>query len=187
MALSRFTKIFTGGLLFVLLLALAGCSTVSVHYDYDHDVAFGEFKTYAWLTSPEAVGANPAATQLSGGLLDKRIHEAVAYEMTDRNISLSDNPQLLLKYHIGTEEKVQVTDWGYSYSNYYWGYGGRQVDVYQYTQGTLVLDIIDAEAKTLVWRGTATGTMDGAQRSPEEMQNRINEVIGKVMSNFPPQ
>jgi len=55
------------------------------------------------------------------------------------------------------------------------------------TASPFVLDIIDAEAKTLVWRGTATGTMDGAQRSPEEMQNRINEVIGKVMSNFPPQ
>ena len=187
MALSRFTKLITGGLLLVLALALTGCSTISVNYDYDHDVAFNEFTTYAWLTSPEATGANPATSQLSGGLLDKRIHEAVAFEMTDRNITLSDDPQLLLKYHLGTEEKVQVTDWGYSYSNYYWGYGGRQVDVYQYTQGTLVLDIIDAKAKTLVWRGTATGTVDGVQRSPDEMQSRINDVINKIMSNFPPQ
>lgn len=169
------------------LLVMTGCSTISVNYDYDHDINWTKYNSYAWLTSPEAVGANPASNQLSGGLLDKRIHEAVSIEMTARNISQSDSPDLLLKYHLGTEEKVQVTDWGYSYSNYYWGYGGRQVDVYQYTQGTLVLDFIDAESKTLVWRGSATGTVDGAQRSPAEMQERINKVINKVMSNFPPQ
>ncbi|MFT5234522.1 MAG: hypothetical protein ACI9UK_002100 [Candidatus Krumholzibacteriia bacterium] len=187
MALSRFTKIFASGLLLALLFALSGCSTISVNYDYDKNVIFDDYTTYAWLTSSEATDANPAQNQLSGGLLDKRIHEAVAYEMTARNFTASESPQLLVKYHLGTEDKVQVTDWGYSYSNYYYGYGGRQVDVYQYTQGTLVLDIIDAETKTLVWRGSATGTVDGGQRSPQEMQERINSVISDIMANFPPQ
>ena len=65
-------------------------------------------------------------------------------------------------------------------------YGGRQIDVYQYTQGTLVIDIVDAKTKTLVWRGSATGTVDGQQRSPEEMQQRVNNVVAQIMANFPP-
>jgi hypothetical protein len=169
------------------LALLAGCSSMSVTFDYDKNVTWETYRTYGWLGGNETAPTNQTSAQLSGGLLDRRIHEAVDYEMAQRGITRADDPDLLVKYHLGTEEKVQVTDWGYRYSDYYWGYGGRQIDVYQFTQGTLVLDIIDAASKTLVWRGTATGTVDGQQRSPEEMQRRVNNVVNKILENFPPE
>jgi hypothetical protein len=106
--------------------------------------------------------------------------------MEERGIAKSDNPDLLVVYHIGTQEKIQVTDWGYRYSDYYWGYGGRQIDVHQFTEGTLVIDLIDAESKNLVWRGTGTGAVEKSQRSPEEIQAKIDEVVHKIMKSFPP-
>ena len=93
---------------------------------------------------------------------------------------------LLIVYHIGTQEKIQVTDWGYRYSDYYWGYGGRQIDVYQFTEGSVVFDLIDSETNNLVWRGTGTGVVNQDRKSPEEMQARANEVINKIMKSFPP-
>ncbi len=184
---SRQSRILLSGALGVLLLAtLTGCSSISVNYDYDQNAAFGSYRTYAWLGSPDTGNANPAVNKLSSDLLDKRIHEAVDAEMGNRNITAADNPDVLVKYFLGTEDKVQVTDWGYRYSDYYWGHGGRQIDVTQYTEGTLVVDIIDAATKTLVWRGTATGTVDGQQRTPEQLQERINEVVAKIFANFPP-
>ena len=61
-----------------------------------------------------------------------------------------------------------------------------QIDVYQFTEGTLVIDLVDAETKNLVWRGTGTGAVDKTQRSPEEMQADIDKVINKIMASFPP-
>ncbi len=182
-----FKKVIPGALALVMLIALGGCSTMTVTFDYDNNVDWDGHQTYAWLAPVDSAEESPAQSPLNSGLLDKRIREAVEYEMGERGITPGDNPDILVKYYLGTEEKVQVTDWGYRYSDYYWGYGGRQIDVYQFTQGTLVFDIIDAESKSLIWRGTATGTVEGEQRSPEEQEARVNNVVHKILEKFPPQ
>jgi len=186
MRLQKFKTMVLGALTLIMIVAFAGCSSISVSHDYDNHFAWRSFKTYAWLGTAQTDPNSQASAQLSGGLLDKRIHDAVDFEMGQRNIVAGDNPEILVKYHLGAEDKVSVTDWGYRYSDYYWGYGGRQIDVYQYTEGTLVIDVIDAESKTLIWRGSATGTVDGKQRTPEEMQERVNGIVGKTLESFPP-
>ena len=147
---------------------------------------WAKFKTYGWMEGPSATD-DPTSAVPQTSLLDQRIHKSVEYEMEQRGITAGDDPDLLVVYHIGTQEKIQVTDWGYNYSDYYWGYGGRQIDVHQFTEGSLVIDLIDAETKKLVWRGTGTGVVDKTQRTPEEMQDRVDNIINKIMKSFPPQ
>ncbi len=178
-------KQFLGILVFILLVAVSGCSSLSVNYDYDQNVEWTKFKTYGWMdVSPQP--SDPSSPLRNTPLLQQRVHNSVDFEMQNRGITMSDNPDLLVVYHIGTQEQIQVTDWGYRYSDYYWGYGGRQIDVYQFTEGSLVIDLVDAETQNLVWRGTGTGVVDQAQKSPEEMQDRANNVINKIMKSFPP-
>ncbi len=165
----------------------AGCSGMSVNFDYDQNVSWHELHTFGWLEAEQPAPNSVAGTKFASGLLDKRIREALAYELADRQVKPGDNPDILIKYYVATEEKIQVTDWGYRYSDYYWGYGGRQIDVNQFTEGTLVVDIVRADDKTLIWRGSATGRVDGGQRSPAEQQERVNNVVNKIMANFPPQ
>jgi hypothetical protein len=183
--LNRARKQFLGVLIFILLVALSGCSSLSVNYDYDQNVEWSKFKTYGWMDVSKRP-SDPNSPLQDTPLLEQRVHNSVDYEMEQRGITMGDNPNLLVVYHIGTQEKIQVTDWGYRYSDYYWGYGGRQIDVYQFTEGSLVIDLVDAETQNLVWRGTGTGVVDQGQKSPEEMQARANEVINKIMKSFPP-
>jgi uncharacterized protein YceK len=165
----------------VLAAGLAGCSSITVNYDYDTNVNWEKYKTYAWLGKE-----SEDATPMDSNLLDQRIRSSVDWEMEQRQIAPGDNPDCYVVYHTGAQDKIQVTDWGYRYSDYYWGYGGRQVDVYQYTEGTLVIDVIDAETKNMVWRGIGQGVVDQTQRTPEQMQERIDGVVNKVMASFPP-
>jgi hypothetical protein len=179
-------KIFVSGLAVIVLLAvLTGCSSLTVNYDYDNNVDWAKFKTYAWMEGAPP-SSDPSSPLPNTGLLEQRIHASVKYEMEQRGITQGDNPDLLVVYHLGTQEKIQVTDWGYRYSDYYWGYGGRQIDVQQFTEGSLVIDLVDAESTSLVWRGTGTGVVDKSQKTPEEMQARVDEVVTKVMESFPP-
>jgi hypothetical protein len=174
------------GLAVVILLAvLTGCSNLSVNYDYDNNTDWAKFKTYGWMGGSGG-SADPTSAVPQTDLLDQRVHNSVDFEMQQRGITMGDDPDLLVVYHIGTQEKVQVTDWGYNYSDYYWGYGGRQIDVQQFTEGSVVFDLIDAETNNLVWRGTGTGVVDQSQKSPEEMQEKADKVIHKIMESFPP-
>jgi hypothetical protein len=169
----------------LLVAGLAGCSSLSVNYDYDNNVDWVKFKTYNWMEGARDA-IDPKLSLGNSSLLDERIKNAINGEMELRNLTLNDQPDLLVVYHLGTQEKIQVTDWGYRYSDYYWGYGGRQIDVDQYTEGSLVIDLVDAVTMKLVWRGTGTKVLDKTQRSPEEMQARINDIVAKIMASFPP-
>ena len=169
-------------------LLLLGCSQYDIKSDYDVDSNFSAFKTYAWMTEPTtAEGATSANTAMQrNSLLDKRIRGAVDAAMASKGFSVNtETPDVLVVYHTGMQNKVDVTDWGYSYAGSYWGWAGRDIDVYNYTEGTLIVDLVNTQTKQLAWRGSATGVVEPG-RSPEQVQERINDVVTKIFDNYPP-
>jgi len=172
----------SSALLVVLgLMAVAvGCSSISVNYDYDSEANFASYQTYAWVEQEQS----PTGSDL----LDKRIRGAVDTQLAAKGFRQeSTNPDILVVFHVGTQDKIDVTDWGYTYQRYgYGGWGGgRQVDVYQYTEGTVIVDLIDAGSSQLVWRGSATKTID-SNPSPERMEKNINDAMAQVFKRYPP-
>jgi hypothetical protein len=104
----------TAILIFLAISVLAlvlGCSSVSIKHDYDKDANFAAYKTYAWLAVPtDAAGSVKAALERNS-LLDKRIKESVNKQMAAKGYTQSaDNPDFVLLYHTGAEDKVNVTD-----------------------------------------------------------------------------
>lgn len=169
------------------LALLAACSPLTVNYDYDNTADFTKYKTYTWMAKPASLPSNPAGSPQNSDLLDRRIRASVEAELNARG--LNDNaeaPDLLAVYHLGVQDKVQVTDYGYSYSPYYWGGGGRQIDVYQYQEGSLIIDLVDAETKNLVWRGSGSKVIENTQMTPDQMQAKVSEIVGSIMASFPP-
>ena len=166
---------------------LAGCSSYEYKYDYDMDNDFSAYKTYAWIPmSINAGGTSAEQAVRSNTLLDKRIREAVETQLAAKGFTkVEDNPDVLIVYHTGTQNQVDVTNWGYTYAGRYGGWGGQNIDVYSYTEGTLIVDLVSAGDKQLVWRGSATGVVEpGAP--PEKVQARLNEVVAGIFSNYPP-
>jgi hypothetical protein len=170
---------------FVALIALAGCgSSVSVTTDYDKEADFGKLKSFAWMAVPNTAVGDVKAAMERNSLLDKRIKQYVGKELETKGYEMNEAaPDFVMMYHVGIDDKVNVTDWGYGYPSPYWG--GRNVSVYQYTQGTLILDIIDPVAKQLIWRGEAQGTVD-ANATPEDREYRLGNAIAKLLESFPP-
>ncbi len=170
-----------------LALVAAGCSTISVSHDFDSEADFATYKTFAWLQGPVTAVGNADAAKQQNTLLDKRIRSAVEAEIQAKGMTAdTENPDLLLVYHTGVDSKINVTDWGYTYPTRYGGwYGDRDVDVYQYEEGTLIVDLIDAKTQQLVWRGNATKTLED-NPSPERMDQNIREVVGRMFAKYPP-
>ncbi len=60
----------------------------------------------------------------------------------------------------------------------------NNMNVSQYSEGTLFIDFIDKSKKELVWQGIGTGALRIHNRQKKE--NRINEFVKEIISKFPP-
>lgn len=162
-----------------IFILLASCSSIHVNIDYDQEADFSAYKTFAWIPQRKGIAVrNPLA--------DKRIKKAVSDELIAKGyVGDTSGPDLLLVYHAGMRNKVDVASWGYGYGRY-WRYPVGGVSVYQYTEGTLVLDIVDAQKKELVWRGVAQKALSETS-SVEKREENLKKVVAKLLKNFPPQ
>ncbi|MDB2385670.1 DUF4136 domain-containing protein, partial [Polaribacter sp.] len=61
----------------------------------------------------------------------------------------------------------------------------NNVNVSQYTEGTLFIDFIDKEKKELIWQGVGTGALRIENR--EKKEERIKEFVKEIIAEFPPE
>lgn len=166
----------------LLLFIVASCSSVSVNSDYDKNVDFSAYKTYAYHK------AGIDKVEISD--LDKRrILHAIDYQMAAKGFTKSENPDLLINIFTKSREQVNVNQfnagWGYG-----WGWGwnpymmmGRQTTVSTSTEGTLYIDLIDAKKKEMIWQGEGAGILTKNNAKKEE---RITEFVSKILAQYPP-
>ena len=91
----------------------------------------------------------------------------------------------LVSVHVTSQERVQVTDWGYSYGRHGAWYGSRDLDVYTYDEGSLVIDVVDPTRRALIWRGTASRVVE-PDWSPDEREKVVREAVQALLEHFPP-
>jgi hypothetical protein len=169
--------------LFTAML-LTACSTVTVTTDYDRSVAFGKYHSYALMPLAQEVPLSPSS--------ETALRESLRAGLAKRGIrEMEQGPDLHIVRHVSSQEKLSIYQspgWAYGGLPYRYGrYGawaGAPVgysDVSQYTEGTLVLDFVDAKTQKLVFRGVGTGTVG----SPQSNAERIREAVGKIVEGFP--
>jgi hypothetical protein len=173
-------------LIAVFILSIAfGCATrLVVDYDYDTTYDFTKLKTYDWLPSPPG-------SQVED-LTEKRLMNAVDTQLAAKGYSRSANsPDFLISLQ-GVKKTVESgsTAVGASIGVPVGGRGSMSVGVGKSKprvkqEGTLVMDFLDRQTNTKIWEGTATAAIQ-PKSSPEEQQQRINEVIATLLSHFPP-
>jgi hypothetical protein len=178
-------KVLRSLLLICAAILLAGCSTLYVFHDYDPDIDFAALKSYKWLTIPK----NMRKYELT----IKHIRRAVNRGLESEGLTMSrEDPDILIAVHGGIERKVNVEEWGYKHGRIrefdesldikrYDVYKRRGVDVYEYMEGTLILDLVDAHTKELIWRGKATWTS-----SIGPTREDIDRIVEKLLEEFPP-
>lgn len=171
-----------------LAFFFAACSSINVTSDYDPEYNFTKMKNYRWASAKEL---NPNDVLTQHPLVYKRIQDAVDRVLKTKGYNLveDDNFDFVILAHAGSKEKMRVHQTGGSYYrgwyDPWWGSYGGQTTVSYYEEATLVLDIVSWENKELAWRGTATATVD-ENPTPESMKEKIDNVVAKILANFPP-
>jgi len=167
-----------------VLIAPALLLAQKVSYDYNKAANFAAFKTYA----------HKEGTKVGQPLIDERIVNAIDTEMAAKGLTKTEaNPDLFVVYHIAFDKQKDISTYSSGhpggYGAYGWGRGGGMstttTQVRDILVGTLVIDLADAKAGQLAWRGMGVKEINTTAK-PEKRDKNISEAVAKIFKNYPP-
>ena len=187
----RPTRPFHASLLagLAIMVLLASCATgPRVRTDADPAADFSKYATYAFY--------EPLAMEQSGytTYLSDRIKASVRREMEARGYRFdSSDPDLRVNFQGIIRERTDVYSMPRSDVQYFYSYRARryfavpvwydETRVNDYTEGTLTVDLVDAERNHLVWTGDAIGRV--TQRTPQERVQAADAAIAAIFMEYP--
>jgi Domain of unknown function (DUF4136) len=170
----------------VLLLLLATPLPAKTQVDFNPEINFEQFKTFAYLG-----GINKLVMQqLNPDLLSDRVHRSVTRELTAkglREVKPDENPDLVVRYW-ATSSKDADTTWFTNFGVYepyigsYWGFWYNTISTTTRRQGTLTVDLIDPKKKDLVWRVYIVRKITNV----DKVWKQADEDFTKGFGSFPP-
>ena len=176
-----------------LLLALLSLlptlsATAKIATDFDPNLDFSRFKSFAFIGGVEQL----VRMQLNPDLLNNRIHRAVSRELTAKGlheVTPEENPDLVVRYWANSQKNFDVaasTSWGVygPYYGYHWGFAYYSMDTYATHEGTLGIELIAANSRDLAWRMFASVKI--TETDPQKIWKIADSNIKNGFKHFPP-
>lgn len=165
-------------LLGAVLVSIGGCSTLKTGVDWDKSADFGKYRTFSWKRTGEI--RDPVWERRIEGVLEDELAKKGLTPVADGDLLLVAHPRISKETRIDTYN----TGWGYGWGP---GWGPAMTTVYEIPVGTLVIDLVDAKKKELVWRAIASDTLNtDPSRSNEEREQALRRVVAKLFEGYPP-
>ena len=160
------------------LVMLGAAFAQHVKTDFDHQANFSQYKTYSW---QEIKPAN--------SLWDARIKNAVDAELAAKGwtqVASGGDVAVVAIKTTQTERTLQTFYDGMGGGWRWRGFGGMgeaTTTEQDYKEGTLVVDLYDAQTKKLIWRGSAESTLSDKEAKNEK---NLEKGVAKMLKDFPP-
>jgi hypothetical protein len=179
----------------MVLVAVTAAFGVSVKSDYEKSFDFSQLRTFAFKT--DRASNDPLRTNtIEAG----RIQNALTAQLEASGFTQSaQNPDFIVAFYARSKQKTQVQSTGFGPGFGYgpgfgWGYGipfrgrwrwGMGPDIWTstYTQGSVMVDIIDPKNNELVWRGVAKDTINGIGQSEKQANQAAKDLVKKYMKD----
>jgi hypothetical protein len=176
---------FSVSIMLVLAVLCGAMEAQKVKVEFDKSVDFSAFKTFAW---------DPAAQPTSRPMLVAAIKAAINEELSKRGLTpVEGDPDMYVQAYGGTESDAAI-----SYSDLYYGPGGitpfdqsflmygaipGSTTTVIVHKGELIVDLLDAHRKKLVWRAKANEKLS-EKRS--KALDQVNTAVEKMFAQYPP-
>ena len=182
------TRVRQLGLGLGLLLA-AGCAGQRVTTDYSPATSFSRFHTFALVMPPDTA---------SRQLLDERVRNAVQAQLDAKGLTLANRQDADLFVGYGVVDKTYANiysyrdGWGWGGWGWrYWRYGVAwpmtvQHQIETYTDGTVIVHMIDAKTKQVVWQGEIADAVSLPVANPVRATQDIDSAVAKLFAKYPP-
>lgn len=173
----------------VILVGIAACSSgPKIFTNRAPDFDLSSYRTYGYFS--------PLSTDQG---TTRSINSSILIAATDEQLQMRGlvrddaDPDLLVNFIGATKEKISSRPtatpsayYGRSRYGTWGGYGvgmGSSTEVVQRTEGTLSVDIVDAERDELVWEGAATAVVTDEMR--RNLREGLTSAIRDIFAEFP--
>ena len=165
----------------ILLLFFASCNAPQAVYDYDQNVKFDQYSTYALFPD-----FRTGLSQLD----ESRLIESVKTAMQTKGFIQAENPGIYVNVYTESYEQDNRSRVGVGIG----GGGGNvgvgvsggipvgQMDTYL----KLTFDFIDVSDDELVWQAVVESPFD-YNAEPQKRQERFAKIVNKALEGYPPQ
>lgn len=170
---------------FLLLVGLvAGCAA-PVHVEYN-SASYTQWHNFAWEAPKQGAVKNPI---LDSGILSTRVEKAVSETLAGAGyskVAKPDEADFLVTYHTAMQLRNQPQpSISFAYGTFGPGFNTlflTQPGPQQVKEGSLIIDVIDAKTRKLVWRGWITSGLLQSNYS----QQAVDRAVHRIFSKFPP-
>lgn len=170
----------------LVLFVSLGAQGQKIHVNkYDRNADFSKFKTFSW--EPHCAVAHP--------LLAADVVGAIEDQLTQKGLKkAASNPDLIIQVYGSIDQDstfysndplynasggIPPFDPNFSGPALAGTWGNTTVTVHK---GELVVDLIDASAKKLVWRGMAQQNLS---TKPEKLESQVQDAVVKMFKQYP--
>jgi hypothetical protein len=126
---------------------------------------------------------------LDSDILDGRVRRSVENTLKGRGfneVATDANPDFLVTYHTASKQKIESTGPSFGFGivdAFPRGFAAVAVpvggNVESRDEGTLMVDVIDAKSKRLVWRGWTTGWLSQDNYTQEAVDSAVEQILDK--------
>lgn len=182
-------KHFFKYLLLGMLASQISCKpTFKIQSENVQNKNFSKFKSYKFFNPDNMPASNFSFSDKN----KKRIYDAVAEEMSRRGYISIQDADLIIKIEGGTSQEIENKqsnyyypyNYGYYGYPYYWTRDPWMYDDISKKTTMLIIDILDANNKELLWQGTGYGVLSD---KPELVEVNLRKAIADIFSQFPVQ
>ena len=181
-----------------MVVAAAGCgSQATVRSQTTPGTDFRKYHSYA--IKPGTI-VYPGATEAQRTDIEKRIQDAVAAELEGRGLTPQpDEPELIITYTAGARQQdmaaggerapvgvdIRSNEGGYDEPGQVrareWPDAAADIQSRnRYTEGNLVIDLLDGKSRKLVWRATAN-----LELASDRGGKQIPSIVAKAFQGVP--
>lgn len=167
---------------FVFFSALPACATKPLTFaQKDPHVDLYAFRTFAFF--PTAAGQSSRGGYST--LMNERLKAAASAQLERLGyVYDAHKPDLRVNITLVVQQRAEVRSAPAAGALPYRAWRATHIETVEYRQGTLAIDVVDAQRRTMVWRGVAQDriTPRQLQKADETIQDAVRELFKKYPS-----
>ena len=176
--------------LFTGTLLASACYSVRVQTLGAPQANFTQYRTFRILETPVKLDQLPPSSASNEPMLNNSItyqagREYVRQALMARGfVEDNKNPDFNVAFYAQARERLNITDWGYGYGYGCCGY--NNITVTEYTEGTVIVDLVDPDNNKLVWRGSGVADVsDNPRKYLRDLQRIVPKIVNKIPVAYP--
>jgi uncharacterized protein DUF4136 len=153
------------------------------------DAGLSTLHTFRMLAGPARRDGLPTTgaddPMISNSIANRALRARIQKAFEDGGYTIDErNPDFGVAFYATTREKLDVAVWDYGYPFYPgWPHYQRPLQtVTQYTEGSMIIDVVKPGTRELLWRGEGKAELTN---DPNENVNQLGKAAEAIVAKFP--